>query len=322
MPESKYRGRDDGIGEQAPKGWTTSFPHVLKGSSDKADADYYSQWQVSPFADAYIGRMAAALVDDLQLGTRGTTDVLAVSFSTPDLVGHAFGPDSREVQDIYMNLDRTLGELFAHLDATVGKGQWVVGLSADHGVNRIPEAMTAEGKNAGRVDGRAVTASLEERLVKAFGPGKYVNRVNWNDVYLEPGIYDRVRKDKALLADVLKTLEGNLGIQKAFTAEQARAGAGSSDPLLRAAAFSYFPGRSGDLLLVARPGWISPGAAASHGSANSDDQRVPVLLMGAGVKPGTYTMAAGPADVAPSLAALCGITMPKAEGHALSAAFK
>src|SRR4029077_7732057 len=114
-------GPDDGVGEAPPRGWTRSFPHALKGAEDKADATFFAQWERSPFADAYVGRFAAALVGSLQLGKHDGTDVLAVSFSTPDLVGHAFGPRSHEVQDIYAHLDRTLGALFDALDAQVGK---------------------------------------------------------------------------------------------------------------------------------------------------------------------------------------------------------
>jgi arylsulfatase A-like enzyme len=91
----------------------------------------------------------------------------------------------------------------------------------------------------------------------------------------------------------------------------------SHDPLLRAAALSYFPGRSGDLVLALKPGWMFSASGTTHGSANPDDQHVPILIMGPGVKHGEYKQAASPADVAPTLAALAGVVLPKAEGHPL-----
>src|SRR5262249_38382534 len=144
LPATSYSGPDDGVGEAPPRGWTRSFPHVLNGESGKPDTSFVTQWERSPYADAYVGRFAAALVQSLQLGKHEGTDVLAVSFSSPDLVGHTFGPRSHEVQDMYAHLDGTLGMLFEALDAQVGKGQWVAGLSADHGVTPIPEQLVAE----------------------------------------------------------------------------------------------------------------------------------------------------------------------------------
>jgi hypothetical protein len=96
----------------------------------------------------------------------------------------------------------------------------------------------------------------------------------------------------------------------------------SSDALLRAAALSFVPGRSGDLVLAPRPGWTFTVDATSHGSANRDDQHVPIVLFGYGVKPGTYGEAVTPADIAPTLARICGITLPDAEGRALTPALR
>jgi hypothetical protein len=98
--------------------------------------------------------------------------------------------------------------------------------------------------------------------------------------------------------------------------------AASKDALLAAAALSYFPGRSGDLILAPRAGWMIGASGTTHGSANPNDQRVPVLFLGAGIKPGEHSRRVTPADVTPTLAALCGIAMPKAEGHALAVALK
>src|SRR5439155_12619221 len=107
------------------------------------------------------------------------------------------------------------------------------------------------------------------------------------------------------------------GVQRVFLAEEIRDATQSKDPLVRAAALSYFPGRSGDIVIVPKPGWMISAAGTTHGSATPDDQRVPLLFLGAGIKPGAYQDAATPADLTPTLAAIVGVTM-KAEGHALS----
>src|SRR5207237_1110739 len=117
---------------------------------------------------------------------------------------------------------------------------------------------------------------------------------------------------------VVNVIQGFPGVLRIFRGDQLRPPQATKDPLERAASLSYFPGRSGDLVIVPKPNWIlGTTAATTHGSANEYDQRVPVMLMGAGVKPGSYQQAASPADVAPTLAAICGIAMPKAQGPVL-----
>src|SRR6202022_4949141 len=113
----------------------------LRGKAAGGDPDeaFYEQWATSPFAETYLTRLAETAVDSLGLGKAGGTDFLGVSYSSVDYVGHAFGPRSRETQDILVGLDKDLGELFTHLDKKVGAGNYVVALSADHGGVPTPE---------------------------------------------------------------------------------------------------------------------------------------------------------------------------------------
>jgi hypothetical protein len=130
-------------------------------------------------------------------------------------------------------------------------------------------------------------------------------------------VYDKIRKSRELTAKVLGAIERRPGVQRVFMSEEIRDGAKSTDPLVRAAALSYFPGRSGDIVFAPKPGWMISAAGTTHGSATADDQRVPIMFLGAGILPGKYQDAATPADLAPTLAAIVGLSM-KAEGHALS----
>jgi predicted AlkP superfamily pyrophosphatase or phosphodiesterase len=316
LPASAYAGDDDAAGEAPPPGWTRVFPHALSGSDGVAEDIFMTQWQCSPFADAYVGRFAAALVKALKLGRHATTDVLAVSFSTPDLVGHLFGPRSHEVADIFANLDRTIGVLFDELDAQVGKGKWVAGLSADHGVATIPEQLLAEGKDAGRISGGAIIDAVNQALMPSLGRGRHVTALSTNDLYFDDGVYDKVRRTPAALSAALAAISARPGVQRVFRSEDVRDVASAKDPLQRAAALSYYPGRSGDLIIATKPGWMISAAGTTHGSGNPYDQRVPLLFVGAGVKPGKYDRPATPADLAPTLAAIVGVSL-KAEGHPL-----
>src|SRR5581483_1771042 len=303
LPASRYQGPDDALGETPPRGWTKTFPHLLSGASDKPDAAFHQQWEASPFADAYLGRMAAALVESLQLGKHDGTDVLAVSFSSPDIIGHGFGPRSQEVQDTYFRLDKTIGALLDRLDALVGHDAYVVALSADHGVAMIPEQAVREGKDAGRLSAAAITDPVEKRIEASLGSGKFVARLIGNDLYFEPGQYEKLAKSPDALAAVIDTIAATPGVARVFRAEQLRDATDSSDKLLRAAALSYVPGRSGDLIVALKPGWMFGPTGTTHGS-----------------KPGRYAAAVTPADVAPTLAALCGVEMKDVAGHVLRTA--
>ncbi len=322
LPPARYSGPDDAEGEAPPKGWTRTFPHEIKGTTGAPDAAFRAQWQRSPYADAYLGRFAAALVESLALGKHGTTDVLSVSFSSPDLVGHAFGPRSQEIQDMYMHLDETIGTLLDRLDALVGKGQYVVALTADHGVTPLSEQLKHEGRDAGRMDQAAVRDVVQHAAEAALGSGTYASRENGNDIYFAGDAYAKLAAKPGALQSVIDALLAMPGIAKVYRAEEIRGATHSADRLARAAALSYFAGRSGDLILILKPGWEFFTAGAMHGTATDDDQHVPVLLMGFGVKPGVYEQPATPADVTPTLAAICGVTLRQADGRALTAALR
>ncbi len=323
LPRARYRYSDVLPGEMPPGGWTPIFPHVLKSTTGKPDAEFYYQWERSPFGDVYLGRMAAYLTQSLELGRRGTTDVLAVSFSSPDLVGHAFGPLSEEVQDMYARLDRTIGTLLDRLDRLVGSDQYVVALTADHGVTGIPDQLRLDGRDAGKLNTRALGDVAERAAVSALGPGKYVAQSNYNDVYFASGIYEKLEASPQAFNAVVAELAKQPSVARVFRREELRdpAALTSSDDALRAAALSYVEGRSGDLIMAMKPGWMFTGLATTHGNGTADDQRVPVVFFGRGIKPGEYRDVVSPADIAPTLAALCGITLPQAQGRVLQSAF-
>jgi predicted AlkP superfamily pyrophosphatase or phosphodiesterase len=321
LPNNRYTDPDDGLGEVAPIGWTSSFPHVLSGKAGDTAAGpaYYLQWERSPYADAYLGRMAAGLVESMRLGKHDTADVLAVSFSSPDLVGHQFGPQSQEIRDMYAHLDITIGTLLDRLDALVGSGQYLVALSADHGVTPIPEQLRAEGKDGGRLNSQALFQAIENAAQKA-GPGRYVGHLTSNDVYFLAGMFQKLTSNKSAIEAVLKAADSQPGIAHVYRADELPNATTAKDASLRAAALSFVAGRSGDLILAPKPGWMIGANGTTHGSANPDDQRVPILFYGTGIKPGKYEDVASPADIAPTLADISGITLSHAQGTALRSA--
>ncbi len=324
--EAAYRYADEAEGERTPAQWTRTFPHVLKGAGAAPDEQFYNLWIESPFSDAYLGKLAGASIDALKLGQGGGTDYLAVSFSALDFVGHDFGPRSHEVQDVLARLDRTLGSLVAHLDAAVGRDRYVLALTADHGVSPVPEQMAAFGLDAGRVVTPELTARIDKALEPFLGPGRKVARMVYEDLFFAPGVYEKLRGNPQAMQAALDAARSMPGIARVFTADQLASSRGAAgDEIERETAASFFPGRSGDLIVIPRPyyqfAWsASRRSGTTHGSPYWYDRRVPIFLLGQGIRRGYYLTAAEPIDIAPTLAFLCEITLPASDGRVLNEA--
>ncbi len=323
LPADRYLFTDDGVGEKPPSYWTKTFPHPMSGLTNETDA--WSAWEGSPKSDAYLGRLAVAAVDALKLGQGRGTDYLGISFSALDHVGHDYGPRSHEAQDVLVRLDRTLGALLDHLDRRVGAGRYVVALTADHGAALIPEQAAVTGADAGRLATVKVTKAAQEALQRAIGAGEYKLRLSGSDLYLEPSVLERVRATPQAAETIVRALRAAPGVGAAFDTATLGASAAAGDRQARAALASYRPERSGDFIVYPRAGWFfvsddgsaQPGDGTSHGLPYTYDQRVPVVLYGAGVKPGEYLRAVTPLDIAPTLGFLVNVTLPRPDGEVL-----
>ena len=319
----EYIGDDENRFERPRPAWTSQFPHPLAGAAGAPPNEFYNLWERSPFSDAYLGAMAAAQVKAFQLGQRDAVDYLGVSFSGLDYVGHDFGPDSQEVQDELIRLDRTLGQFFGDLDRIVGRDKYVVGLSADHGVARIPEAQKASGVDAGRVINAEVRKIGEAAMAAAHGPGQYIALAEYTNIYLTDTARARADADPSFIKPFVDAVLKMPGVLKVFPSRGLETKRSSSDPIERAAALSHFPGESGEIVVVLKPNWIGTDTSTTtHGSMNAYDQHVPVVFWGAPIKAGRFSTPASPADLAPTLAALVKLPMPGTDGKALTPAFK
>jgi predicted AlkP superfamily pyrophosphatase or phosphodiesterase len=330
LPEGSYWYDEKATGAVAPEGWGLTFPHPLRGkaAANEPDAAFYEQWASSPYADTYLTRLAETAVESLGLGQGGGTDFLGVSYSSVDYVGHEFGPRSWEIQDILVRLDKDLADLFAHLDKKVGRGNYVVALSADHGVVPVPEDMQKTGADAGVLH----IAELQDRMERALEPfnlaKRAIARISGSDLYFAPEVYEKLKHDDKAMRAVIDAALAEPGVAEVFRAEQLRNRPATQSPLRIAMANSYFPGRSGDLFIVPKPYWLMDSTPAGksrsygtgHGVPYNYDQHVPILLMGFGIRHGEYFDAATPSDIAPTLASLCGITLATRDGHILAQA--
>lgn len=298
-----------------PGGGTTGTAPALptKPVRDGDSEPFAERREVQAPLDTAEVDIALDGVKALGLGKDEIPDLLTISFSGHDRIGHGFGPDSEESLSEYLHVDREIGRLLAGLDSMVGKGKYVVALTSDHGTAPVPELAKKRGLDAGRVDGKALMALLDKELDEQLG------RQDWFAGWKTPGytFTPALRRRALPVVDRLRKL--------------ARAQPGVFDlvpsthfdgPVGRLYARNAFEGRSPDLILVPRPHWtFGTHDVSGHVSPWLYDRAVPLVLFGAGVKKGQGGTTE-PIHVAPTLARLLGIAAPAAaEGRPLDEVF-
>lgn len=325
-PDSEYLFEDDAPGEAEPTPWKRTFPHALTSPSGKPDVTFVTAWERSPWSDEYLARMAMSLLQTRQLGTAKRTDMLAVSLPALDLVAHEFGPNSHEAQDVLMRADALIGRLLETLDARVGQGNYVLAFTSDHGTATLPERLVAEGKDAGRVSTTEIRTAVNAavgKLLGATGTVTYVVTVYEQQVVLTAGTMDKLRAIPGALDAVKNAIKTARGIATAYSVDEIVGNSPSTDPFMRPWRLSLVRDRAGDFMYVPKPMWIVRGSTGTtHGTPYEYDQRVPLILYGARVKPGRYTSVSSPADVAPTFAWYTRVTLDRATGRVLSEALK
>ena len=284
------------------------FPHVLR---PPFGASFTPVWDASPFSDAYIGDLAVSLIESLGPSRTEGTDLLLLSFAALDYVGHAYGPKSHEVQDVLARLDVVLGRLIGVLDDSVGRDRYALALTSDHGVAPLPEG------SGGRVSLQAVGRAVDQALSISLGRARSVQAISGSSIYLAPGLNDRLRSNTAARGAVDRALGSVPGVARVFWSDALGRSDVTDDAILAAMRASYVPDRSGDLMFVPERNWVIGDAGTNHGTPYQYDTRVPLAMIGSRIAGGRYGVATSIVDVAPTLAALAGIAMPRAQGRAL-----
>lgn len=279
------------------------FPHVLGSVALLPDEAYYRALYDSPFVDELLLELAATLIVEEGLGGDEVPDLLALSFSAMDTVGHDFGPDSLEWLDTMLRLDRILGELLDVVDREVGLEHVAISFSSDHGVAPLPEAQQARGLPGRRISAPEVACFQRagRDLAQRYGTGDWVR----DDGYLFPGEAEGEPSRQELERAVVGRLAACPGIEKVWTRSELAGAPVSADPMHRLFAHSFHPERSPDLLPQFEENLLPlRGTLATHGSPYPVDTWVPWWLRWPGIDPVTVTEPAATADVVPTLAAL------------------
>jgi predicted AlkP superfamily pyrophosphatase or phosphodiesterase len=317
LPESEYAASDpdDSEGESAPMG-TRVFPHRPAEGLTAPGSKFYERLLGTPFANDMLLAFAREAVTSEQLGRDEFPDVLMVGLSSNDLIGHYYGPYSREVQDVTLRTDRSLGEFFEFLDGQVGKGNYLAVLSADHGVAPTPTHAKSIGGRYTRLED--VEQPIEQALTARFGgSAKWVSSVSEGTsggVYLDSAVIAAQKADPVEVQhEALRAIAGLSGVRFAMAGVDIAAGRFNTlDLQQRRVAAGYCPGRSPDLFVIFDPFQVMMGGptGTSHGTPYSYDSHVPLLFYGTGVTPSTYLDRVAVTDIAATVCALLGVTPP------------
>jgi predicted AlkP superfamily pyrophosphatase or phosphodiesterase len=290
------------------------FPYTVTGGDDRPGPKFYGAFQVTPFASEFLADFAKAAIDAESLGADQFPDLLSVSFSSPDLAGHFYGPDSQEVLDTWVRLDRVIADLLGYIDRRVGLANTLIFMTGDHGVAPVPEYMRSLGfTEAERISPRLIVEAAEKALEARFGAGKWVQAFVNDQLYLDRKMMADHRADPAEAERVAgEAALAVPGVVNFFTRTQIVEGRMPTGALARRVTNGFSRTRSGDVWVIVKPFsfFVESGLATTHGSPYNYDTHVPVIFFGAGVRAGRYNVECTPSDIAPTVAAILGIEMP------------
>jgi len=265
----------------------------------------------SPFGNEILLDFAVELLNHEQLGRRNAIDVLSVSFSSNDSVGHSYGPESPQVRDIAIRTDRAVGELLDRVDKLVGLDRTLVAFTSDHGVAMLPESLRERGLPAGRMTTKELFDPMQRALVSAFGEGNWLLATAGSSPYLN---YDLIESRGLDAANVRRIAAGAVTkvphVARVFTRDQLLLGQVSNDRVGSRVLRGFNAQRSGDLEIILEPYWMRQAQGTTHGTPYNYDAHVPLILMGSRIRPGQYAEAVALNDLAPTLATLADVEIP------------
>lgn len=286
----------------------TKFPYDLK----KYIGKNYGIVSSTPYGNSLTAEFTKAAITGEQLGADAITDFLAVSFSSPDYIGHSYGPNSIEAEDGFLKLDKELGSLLDFLDIKVGKGQYTVFLSADHGVANVPEFNQENKLPGGRVFMTDVTKKLNAKLNAAYKINNIIVSDENYQMHLNHTALDSAKIDEEeVIKWIVKDLATTTGIYRAFALEDLNE-VPLNNTIRKMLNNGYYPKRNGEIQVIPLPGYIDAYSqtGTTHGIWNPYDAHIPLLWYGWGIKHGKTNKETYMTDIAPTLAALLHIQMP------------
>jgi predicted AlkP superfamily pyrophosphatase or phosphodiesterase len=264
-----------------------------------------------PVGNELVLAMAKAALEHEQLGQRGVTDVLSVSFSSNDSVGHTYGPESPEVRDMTHQADRQVQQLLDEVERRVGLAHVLIAFTADHGVAPLPETTAAMRIPGGRFKPQIMLEAIEGALDSKYGAATWVERLSLPHVYLDHVLLADKGIDAAEARRIAAAAAARVAhVARVYTRDAILEGQVSADHISTLVTRGYHRDRSGDLHVVLEPHWTTAATGTSHGTVYGYDAHVPLIIMGPGIEPGVYPGRVALNDLAPTLATILGIEPP------------
>jgi hypothetical protein len=296
----------------AGKTWTYLDPSAGAGHAlPPLGQALYGAVYGSPFGNDLLEAFAEAALQAEKLGQRGVTDILTVSFSSNDAVGHSYGPDSPEVHDIAVRTDRVIGQLLARVDALVGLDHTIVVLTADHGVAPLPELQQSRHLPGGRYKGEDLFNPIQDALTAKYGAGKWIVATAGTSPYLNDALIAEKKLDPVEVRKVAAAAAATAPrVARVYTRDQILAGQIPNDVIGRRIMRGEHLTRSGDIEVILDPYWMRAGSGTTHGTPYAYDTHIPLVFMGPGIKAGHYDGNVALNDLAPTLATMLSVETP------------
>lgn len=311
---------------RAGSSWTLlSAPStVLHRMPGAAGGPLFDAVYGSPFGNELLVAFAEDALTNERLGQRGATDILTVSFSSNDAVGHTYGPDSPEVHDIAVRTDRAIGALLDRVDKTVGLQHVLVALTADHGVAPVPERLQERRMPGGRLTNKDVFGPIDQALASRFGEGKWILSTAGSSPYFDYDLIAQHKLDPAVVRQMAADAARQAPhVARVYTRDQLMRGEAVGDLIGQRVMRGFNQQRSGDLEIILEPYWIRSSSGATHGTPYNYDAHIPLVLMGAQIAAGSYSDHVALNDLAPTVATLLNVEIPAgSEGRVLSEALR
>lgn len=285
------------------------FPYDLKSYAGVN----YNIIQATPHGNTLTTEFAKSAIFGEQLGADSIADFLAISYSSPDYIGHAFGPNAMETEDMYLRFDAELGKFFEFLDKQVGSGKYLVFLSADHGASHVPGFLKENKLPGGLIDDGKLNDQLNAFLKDTYGSDQLSLGIINFQVILNKAVIEKSNKLKEpeITAKIIDWLEKQEGVSRAF-----KTGSVIESPMpveiRNRFTNGFYPSRSGHIQIVYKPGYIEGflTGGTTHGSWYGYDSHIPLLWYGWKIPKGSTKRSVCMADIAPTLAALLEIQEP------------
>jgi len=283
------------------------FPHQLIDTVTGFDVGISN----TPFGNGLLLTFAKEAIDAYQLGRGGDTDLLTVSLSSPDAIGHRFGPNSIEIEDNYLRLDKDLEDFFSYLDKTIGKDQYLFFITADHGASQSPGYLAANKLPFGYMNEKYMLDSIQTVIRSEYGIDSVVVAATNQQLYLNNKAIAERGVSKEEVADrITELLMESPGITDAFVTKKLGS-ATLAEPIKTMMINGFHLKRGGDIVFSVQSGWKWGSiSGASHSHWNAYDAHIPLIWMGWGVRPGKTNRLVHNTDIASTLASLLHIQMP------------